>query len=530
MEIELETYEYNCVHLSPENNNSYLSKFLVESNNQKETHVEFSVEIYLALTLRCKGYFIPIRNLKFYWEIDDNDHSKKEPLSPPDHSKKEPLSPPDHSKKEPLSPPDLKKMKNEHPILFEMAFYYLEKKFQKVLQKFTYNDLWLKNYFGSELKDFLQKLITGPKNYSSCHFQPENDKEDFVVQSTKKLKSWHVSSRFITGIEKCASMNAICPDRLDEARQKCRSIIGDIVEKLKTNNIEVTPEFFGRASEDFPSEKCEREFDVMLVYNVIGTVEKIPSPIADLCFMMVKSGKSIPIPTVTDKDDHNRYLIPSFLLKYFKEKIDMCCGEYDREHWNIKTELRGQSILMKVSIQQGVDVGVLEFSIDICPTLKVDNEFYVCNHYDKFGRSFIWGKDLFSWRKTYSINETELIFQFTPEKQDHKKILHVFKFINDYYKPFEKSLSYYFKITVLKTLSKHQDECRSKKRLGLMLIDWLNSLVTFLKDRHLPCFFQQDDEQLIVIDGEYILKYRHLLQRLIDEEDFMMEILEKTTN
>ncbi|ESO07859.1 hypothetical protein HELRODRAFT_184105 [Helobdella robusta] len=241
----------------------------------KETPAEFSVKIYLALTLRCGRYFISSRNQTFCWKKDDNDHSIDESLSSDD------------------------------------------------------ND---------------------PSKNNRCPSQPENEEEDFVVQSTKKLKSWHVSSRFITWIEKCANMKAIWLDRLDEATQKSRSIIGDIVEQLKANNVIVTPEFFGRASENFPSETFEREFDVMLVYNVKGTIEKIPSPIADRCFMMVKSGESIPIPSVTVEDDHNRYLKPSSMLEYFKENIDISCRKYEREHWNTNTELRGQSILMKVSI------------------------------------------------------------------------------------------------------------------------------------------------------------------------------------
>ncbi|ESO09699.1 hypothetical protein HELRODRAFT_183966 [Helobdella robusta] len=393
----------------------------------KETHVEFSVEIYLALTLRCKGYFIPIRNVKFYWEIDDNDHSIDESLS---------------SK--------LEEMKNEHPILFEMAFYNIKTKYSKVLQNFADNDSRLMIYFYSELKDLLQKLEFNFKNYHYSNIlndatltqQRYSTKEDDnMVDSINICKSWHGSSHFITEIENFATKYVIPHDRLKEARQKTQSIIGDIVKQLKKNKIFVTRKFFGQDL-DLNFTFRDIKLDVMLVWDVRKIIEKIPSPIADLCFMMVKSGKSIPIPTVTDKDDHNRYLIPSFLLKYFKEKIDMCCGEYDREHWNIKTELRGQSILMKVSIQNEGDDSASIFSIRIFPTLKVINEeYYECNCYDKFGQPFILSKDFHSWRRSIRIEENREISKFSSEDLNREKILRVFMCIRYCKPPFSRCLS-----------------------------------------------------------------------------------------
>ncbi|ESN89956.1 hypothetical protein HELRODRAFT_182965 [Helobdella robusta] len=410
---------------------------------------------------------------------------------------------------------DFDNIKIKHPILFEMAFHYVKKNLPRVYSKFHADDECLINYFGSRLLDFLKELLTYLKNcynpcclkpdinwmyervnnampkHQRCKFQSSVKKKDIMVDTKSIYKSWHESSRFITAIKNCASECTIPPDRMKEARDIIHHIIGDIVEELKTDSIFVTPEFVGSTSEGLnvnvrPFEQHPIELDVMLVWDVGEIIEKVPSPIANRCFMVLKPGTNIPMQSIADEDDHNnRYLGPPSLLEFFRGKIEMCCRKYGRKHWNATTELidHDPGIQMDGAIpKKKKEDAALKFSIDIVSTLKMNNEeYYVPKCSDKFDHMFF--QRGYSWRRSFSILEKNEILRIIPEK---KNLMRVFKYITaiiDHYLHFYLFSSYQMKNVFLKVCHKFSnDELWSEKYLGLRLIDLLQEGISDMSE------------------------------------------------
>ncbi|ESN89958.1 hypothetical protein HELRODRAFT_182967 [Helobdella robusta] len=374
-------------------------------------------------------------------------------------------------------------------------------------------------------------------------------------------------------MEKLAKKNSTQHEKLGEAKKTTYHMIDEIIEKLEEDSIYVYPELRKSAIKGFkvdgsPDGEANIEFDIVLIMRInkyvelshkrivvyqictklqIGTllpklglhlggggpcieldvmlvwdvgeiIEKVPSPIANRCFMMVKPGTNIPMQSITDEDDHNnRYLRPFSLLEFFNEKIEMCCRKYEPTLVD-----HGPCILMVVAIPKTEDDPDFKFLIDIVLTLKVNNdEIYVPKPTDIFNDDPVLIRPHYSWVRSFSIEERSEILEFIPEK---KNLMRVFKFIL-----FKSYLpSYYLKNIFLKVCHKFSnDELWSEKYLGLRLIDLLQELLTCLKNRNLPCFFQPNVDILVGINEIFILENRRVCQKLTDDEEFMLETLNK---